>query len=73
MSDRLILTKQQARDLAPTGYEYGGFIDGFYMYQSGNYQDGFYAMFCLPEDMTPENLEFMAKHRLSRIDGEIVK
>ena len=58
--------KAVCRDLAPKGWEYGGFDNGRYLFQTGNYQTGFKLMECLAEDLTAKNLEFMAKHNLTR-------
>ena len=73
-----MFTKQQCRDLAPDGYQYAGYWDGMYHFQSGGYpgsydyankrpHTGFYSMACIDEDMTPENLALMAKMRLTRV------
>ena len=53
--------------LAPKGYVYGGFDDGYYLFQKGNYKAGFLLMECLEEDLTKENLALMAQMGLTRI------
>lgn len=61
------MDKQTARELAPAGWAYSGHWDGFYRYQKPTGTGGHYLqMLCLEEDMTPENIAFMAKHGLSR-------
>lgn len=68
MADLPKLDKQHCRDLAPTPYHYAGYWEGHYRYIKGSYQEGgFYEMACLDEDMTADNLAFMAKHNLTRI------
>jgi hypothetical protein len=59
--------KQICRDLAPAGWAYGGFDEGRYLFQTGSYATGFKLMECLEEDLTRENLAFMAKHGLTRM------
>jgi len=63
--------KQVCRALAPAGWQYNGFIDGYYSFQKGNYTDGFKEMLLLEEDLTPENIAFMVQHNLTRIKGFI--
>ena len=60
--------KYEARKLAPIGWEYAGHWDGFYHYQkpTGKHDGYYFQMLCLAEDLTPQNMEFMAKHGLSR-------
>lgn len=58
--------KTICRDLAPDGYQYGGFDDGFYLFQTGNYREGFKLMECLEEDLTRENLALMVRMDLTR-------
>ena len=58
--------KDVCQSLAPTGWAYGGFVDGFYFFQAGDYKTGFKVMECLEEDLTTENLALMAKHGLTR-------
>ena len=58
--------KRICGDIAPAGYHYGGFDAGFYLFQAGNYRDGFTLMECLEEDLTRENLALMARMGLTR-------
>lgn len=59
--------KQICRDLAPAGWSYIGFIDGFYCFQTGDYSKGFKVMKTLDEDLTKENLALMAKLGVTRV------
>lgn len=52
--------------LAPEGWVYGGFDDGYYLFQTGNYQTVFREMRCLEEDLTKENLALMARLGVTR-------
>ena len=61
--------KEICRNLAPIGWEYGGFDSPFYMFQKGNYKDGFTPMLLLEEDLTETNIALMVKHKLTRIEG----
>jgi hypothetical protein len=54
--------KVTCKNIAPPGWVYGGFDDGFYFFQAGNYKTGFKVMDCLEKDLTTENLALMAKH-----------
>lgn len=58
--------KTICRKLSPPGYIYTGYDNGFYLFQSGNYSTGFKEMKCTEEDLTPDNLAFMAEHNLTR-------
>ena len=58
--------KQFCAGIAPKGWAYTGFDDGFYCFQSGNYSDGFKEMLCIECDLTPENLALMAKMGVTR-------
>lgn len=58
--------KQVCRALAPEGWQYGGFDDGFYYFQTGNYQIGFTEMKLLECDLEPRNIAFMIEHKLTR-------
>lgn len=53
-------------ELAPEGWVYGGYDEPFYLFQKGNYSDGFFCMQCLEEDLTKENLALMAKLGVTR-------
>ncbi len=59
--------KRVCQDMAPAGYQYGGFDDGLYLFQTGNYREGFKLMECLEEDLTRENLALMARMSLTRV------
>lgn len=59
--------KSVCRNMAPKGWAYGGFDDGYYLFQSGNYQTGFKEMKCLEEDLTPENLRRMVELNVTRV------
>ena len=61
--------KEICRKLAPEGWQYGGWDDGFYCFQKGNYREGFTEMLLLEEDLTPENITFMVENSYSRISG----
>lgn len=52
--------------MAPPGWDYGGFDDGYYLFQKGNYRTGFTLMECLEEDLTRENLALMARLEVTR-------
>lgn len=52
--------------MSPEGWSYGGFDEGFYLFQKGNYQDGFKEMKCLEEDLTQENLQRMVQLGVTR-------
>lgn len=58
--------KRLCQEIAPPGYQYGGFDEGYYLFQTGNYRDGFRLMECLEEDLTRENLALMARMGLTR-------
>ena len=64
--------KQICRQLAPQGWQYGGFDGDYYFFQTGNYTDGFKVMFASEEDLTADNLSLMAKLGVSR-PGKIAK
>lgn len=61
--------KTICRVLAPEGWSYGGFDNGLYHFQKGNYQTGFTEMNLLAEDLEAKNIAFMIKHHLTRIEG----
>lgn len=50
-------------------FEYGGYWDNHYHFHRGNHSKGFVNMLCLEEDLTIDNLIFMAKNKLTRIMG----
>jgi pimeloyl-ACP methyl ester carboxylesterase len=54
--------------MAPPGWAYTGYDGegGFYLFQTGNYADGFREMRALLEDLTPENLARMAELGVTR-------
>lgn len=52
--------------IAPKGWQYGGFDEGRYLFQIGNYRDGFKLMEVFEEDLTAENLALMAKLGVTR-------
>ena len=58
--------KTICRAIAPEGWAYSGFDEGFYLFQSGNCRDGFREMKCLEEDLTKANLELMAQLNITR-------
>ena len=61
--------KPQLRELAPTGWFYSGYWDGFYHYGKGSYTANggeFYDMRVINEDLTIKNLALMAKLGVSR-------
>lgn len=59
--------KAICRQMAPAGWSYGGFDDGYYLFQTGDYRVGFTEMKCLEEDLTPENLALMVKIGVTRV------
>lgn len=59
--------KQVCRKLAPEGWSYGGWDEGFYCFQSGNYQTGFTEMKLLECDLEAKNIAFMVEHKLTRV------
>lgn len=59
--------KSVCQAMAPAGWSYGGFDDGFYMFQSGDYRNGFRLMECAPEDLTRENLARMVQLGVTRV------
>lgn len=58
--------KAICRKLAPAGWQYGGWDEGFYCFQTGNYKEGFTEMKLLECDLDPDNIAFMVKHKLTR-------
>ena len=61
--------KQELRDLAPEGFVYGGFDDGYFFYVkelNKRTGQGFICMDVLPEDLTKKNLAMMAKYGITR-------
>ena len=61
--------KDICRELAPTGWQYGGFDNGYYLFQSGSYREGFKPMLLLECDLEPKNIAFMVKNNLTRMEG----
>lgn len=71
------LTKKQCIEMAPENYDYVGYWDNMYHYQTGGYpgsynysrgevHKGFTVIRCLLEDMTEKNLALMAKLGVTR-------
>lgn len=60
------LTKQQCRELAPSGWDYVGLDGDYIIFSTGNYRTGFKEMCLLPEDMETKNLQYMIDHGLTR-------
>ena len=60
------MTKQQCRDIAPENYKYAGYWDDLYHFTTGNQREGYLATSCNEEDLSNGNLEYMAKHNLTR-------
>ena len=58
--------KSICRKLAPEGWHYTGYFDGFYHFQTGNYFTGFIDMCLLEEDLTFDNVKLMADNGLTR-------
>lgn len=62
--------KQVCRDMAPEGWSYGGFDEGYYLFTKGHERGcgygGYLLMECLEEDLTAANLQLMARMGLSR-------
>lgn len=52
--------------MAPPGYVYGGYDAPHYLFQTGNYRDGFKLIQALEEDLTAENLALMARLGVTR-------
>jgi len=53
--------------ITPEGWTYGGFDEGYYLFQRGDYRTGFVLMECLEEDLTAENLALMARLSVTRV------
>ena len=62
----ILLHKTLCPLIAPEGWQYGGFDEGRYLFQTGNYRDGFKLMEVFEEDLTKENLALMAKLGVTR-------
>lgn len=58
--------KTLCRAIAPDGWQYSGFDDGYYIFKTGNYTDGFREMRALDKDLTVGNLALMAHFRITR-------
>jgi hypothetical protein len=66
-----ITDKTELRELAPDGFVYGGFDNGFFFYVKELNKitgEGFVCMEVLQEDLTKENLALMAKYGFTRIN-----
>ena len=66
-----IKNKAELRELAPEGFFYGGFDDGFFFYVKELNKitgEGFICMEVLQEDLTKENLALMAKYGTTRVN-----
>lgn len=61
--------KSVCQSLVPEGWQYGGFDDGYYLFQSGTYSTGLRLMECREEDLTKENLALMVKLGVTRGRG----
>lgn len=64
-----MLSKSELQTLAPKGWIYTGCQrkPARFYFQTGSYGTGFREMIAHEEDLTEENLAFMAKHNLTRI------
>jgi hypothetical protein len=62
----IINHKDICAKIAPRGWAYTGFDDGYYLFQIGDYINGFKEMRCLEEDLTIKNLELMIKYGVTR-------
>lgn len=61
--------KAFCRDLCEgTGWTYGGWFDGNYMFQTGDYLNGFKEMLLWNEDLTKENFLLMVKLGSTRVE-----
>lgn len=69
MENPILNHQEYCRKLAPPGWEYVGWVDGFYSFQSGNYKDGFTEMLLLECDLTEDNIAFMVENKFTRIEG----
>lgn len=58
--------KQICSRIAPNGWRYGGFDEGYYLFVTGDYSKGFKEMKCLEDDLTADNLKLMAEYGLTR-------
>lgn len=58
--------KTICRNLAPEGWQYGGWANGYYCFQTGNYATGFTEMKLLDCDLEPNNIALMVKMGLTR-------
>jgi hypothetical protein len=67
MKTPIINHKEVCRELAPIGWSYTGFDDGFYCFQTGNYSTGFKEMKCKQEDLTNANLALMVRLNMTRV------
>jgi len=62
-------TKQQLRDMSPPEYHYGGYWDGLYRFQKGDYRKGFTLVSANTEDLTNGNLEYFADNGYTRMEN----
>ena len=58
--------KEVCAAMAPAGWSYGGYDAPHYLFQTGNYRDGFKLIQALEEDLTVENLALMARLGVTR-------
>lgn len=58
--------KQFCPTIAPPGWTYGGFDEGKYLFQKGDYSKGFVLMEVIDIDLTAENLALMARLGVTR-------
>lgn len=65
-SDPITKHKIVCAEMAPKGWVYGGFDEGRYLFQTGDYSTGFKLMEVFEEDLTKENLALMAKLGVTR-------
>jgi hypothetical protein len=54
------------QNLCPLNWHYTGLDDGYHIFQSGNYRDGFREMRLLNEDLTVKNIDLMIKLNMTR-------
>lgn len=59
--------KEICRKLAPDGWDYGGYDEGYYYFQTGNYKDGFFEMKLIECDLEARNIQYMADNKLTRV------
>jgi len=59
--------KEICKAIAPIGWSYTGFDNGFYCFQTGDYSTGFKEMKCKQVDLTKANLALMVKLNMTRL------